>query len=218
MPGASRTLNRTAATRASEAPRASVTHLPVTRDDAAIVAGLRKGQVWARAALFDKYEVDVRRVVGHVLGADSELPDVIHDVFVRVLESLPGLQQPGELRRWIVTIAVRTGRERIRRRQRRRWLSFLAPEELPVMAVEADDPALREATRALYRALESLDEDDRIALALRSLAGLELGDVAEACGVSLATIKRRLARAEARFLELAAEDAALRDWVNGGPS
>ena len=221
MPGVSRTLRPIRCASVASPPRtgrAAVTRLAVARNDGDIVAGLRQGQGWAKSALFDKYAPDVRRVLGHVLGADQELPDLIHDVFVRVLESLSRLEQPDHLRSWIVTIAVRTGRERIRLRRRRRWLSFLAPEEMPTTAVEADDPSFREAVRAMYRALETLDDDDRIALTLRSLAGLELTEVADACGVSLATIKRRLAHAEARFLLLASGDPALSEWLKGGPS
>jgi RNA polymerase sigma-70 factor (ECF subfamily) len=51
--------------------------------------------------------------------------------------------------------------------------------------------------------------DLRIPFALRFVDGMELRDVAEACDCSLATVKRRLASAEKRFLALANRDPAL---------
>jgi DNA-directed RNA polymerase specialized sigma24 family protein len=43
---------------------------------------------------------------------------------------------------------------------------------------------------------------------------MELSDVAEATNVSLSTVKRRLSRAHARFVEAAENDAALADWLH----
>jgi RNA polymerase sigma-70 factor (ECF subfamily) len=64
--------------------------------------------------------------------------------------------------------------------------------------------------------LGRLPSDERIAFALRHIEGMELGRLAEACGVSLATIKRRLARAEQRFARAAARDEVLKRWLEEG--
>jgi len=82
-------------------------------------------------------------------------------------------------------------------------------------------PASDEATEALrrtYLVLDRLPREERIAFALRTIEGMKLEEVADACGVSLATAKRRLARAEQRFLELCRADAVLREWLEGGSS
>jgi RNA polymerase sigma-70 factor (ECF subfamily) len=64
--------------------------------------------------------------------------------------------------------------------------------------------------------LGRLPVDDRIAFSLRFIEGLELTEVARACGVSLNTIKRRLDRAERRFVALAAREPSLREWLDQG--
>jgi RNA polymerase sigma-70 factor (ECF subfamily) len=73
-----------------------------------------------------------------------------------------------------------------------------------------------EALRATYAVLEQLAVDERIAFVLRFIEGMELKEGAVACSVSLATFKRRLARAEERFTELARSSPVLRDWLEGG--
>jgi RNA polymerase sigma-70 factor (ECF subfamily) len=66
--------------------------------------------------------------------------------------------------------------------------------------------------------LTTLPADDRIAFALRVMEGMELLEVAEACRVSLATAKRRIARAQRRFAELVARDPWLREHAPRGRS
>ena len=55
--------------------------------------------------------------------------------------------------------------------------------------------------------------DQRIAFSLRYIEGMSLHEVAEAAGCSLATIKRRLTRAQAAFLEASRKDPLLASWA-----
>jgi RNA polymerase sigma-70 factor (ECF subfamily) len=70
--------------------------------------------------------------------------------------------------------------------------------------------------QAVYRVLGNLDADQRIAFALRFVAGMELTEVAASCGVSLATIKRRLSRAQSTFASSAQREPALVEWLKRG--
>ena len=56
------------------------------------------------------------------------------------------------------------------------------------------DPEQREALAAVYRLLGQLPINERIVFALRVLDGMELADVARACSISVATVKRLAAR------------------------
>jgi RNA polymerase sigma-70 factor (ECF subfamily) len=70
--------------------------------------------------------------------------------------------------------------------------------------------------QAVYRVLGGLDTDPRIAFALRFVAGMEPTEVAASCGVSLATIKRRLSRAQSNFASAARREPALAEWLEAG--
>jgi RNA polymerase sigma-70 factor (ECF subfamily) len=178
-------------------------------DDRALVAALRHGDRAARVALVQRYGAMVERMVTGALGIDVETPDVIQDVFVAVFEGLSNLKDPSALRSWIATLAVFTARGKIRRRRRWRWISFLAPEDLPEIPVAGPQGESREAVRATYAILATFPADERIAFSLRFISEMQLTEVAAACKVSLATIKRRLTRAEKRFVAAAGENAAL---------
>jgi len=195
---------------------ATVRALPVNRDDASIVEGILAGEAWASMALFDRYARDVERVLTSVLGVDHELADLIQDVFLRALEGMASVENPARLRSWMVAISVYTARERIRRRKRKWWMIFMPHDAVPDCPSEACELRDHELVDATYRVLERIEAEDRIALSLRLLAGMDVMDVAKACGVSRATIKRRISRGEARFRELAADEPALAEWADGG--
>lgn len=141
--------------------------------------------------LFDRFAPYVATIAFHVLGRDDEdVDDVVQEAFtalVRLGRPLP----PGEARRFLATVAVRTAR----RLRRRRWLRRLLhrPIELEeTIASAAASPEDRAAFAALHARLDRLPSGQRTAWVLRHLEGETLPEVARLCGVSLATSKRWL--------------------------
>ncbi len=193
--------------------RRSQAELPAPEADEVLVLALRAGHTDAGTQLFDRYAPHVRRVLVRVMGPDSEILDLVHDVFVTALESVHRLVDPRALRAWLTQVAVFTARARIRRRVRGRVLRFLPFSELPEPEMPPADFEASESMQAVYRVLGALDTDQRIAFALRFVAGMELTEVAASCGVSLATIKRRLSRAQATFVSTAQREPALVEWL-----
>jgi RNA polymerase sigma-70 factor (ECF subfamily) len=196
---------------------AAVIRLRRPESDEALVSSLRSGRSEAGQALFDSYGEYVRKILTRVLGPDPDVADLTQDVFLAALESVHKLQNPKALRGWLAQIAVFHARHRIRDRKQWSIVRFLAPAELPPGRARQHDFEGSEALRAAYRLLASLRADDQIAFALRFVEGMDLAEVAATCRVSLATVKRRLARAEARFLELARLEPSLVEWTGGTP-
>ena len=196
--------------------RAPVPEVDPQEANRAFIAGLRAGDPRAREILVERYLPLVQRLVAGAMGVETDLVDVVQDVFVAVLEGVHKLKDPAALQSWIASLAVFTARGRIRRKRRWRWIMFVPPESLPDIPVRQSDSDTRMAVRATYRVLDTLPVDERMAFSMRFIAEMELTEVAAACRVSLATIKRRLARAETRFLAAAQESAVLRDRLERG--
>ena len=209
----------------------AVTHLKVVRghplpgaasanvaylDDAAFLRALRARDASATAALFDAHQEMVLKVLARVLGIDTELRDLLQDVFVRALRGVDTVRDARLLAPWLRQIAVCTAMDCLRRRRRRRWLSFVTPDELDQAIAPAVDSDAREAMRRVYRILQQLPDAERVAFTLRTLLGMELTETAAACQCSLATVKRRLSRAEQRFMSAAVDDAVLSAWLKQG--
>jgi RNA polymerase sigma-70 factor (ECF subfamily) len=181
-----------------------------------LVAAVRDGEEWARAALYDRYAPDVARVLHAVLGPDQEIADLIQETFIEVLDSIDTLRDSEAVAAWMRQVAVNVARSCIRKRRRLRWLNVLGLVDVVEPAAVVAPPEARQAIAEIYRVLGELPADLRVAFSLRHIEGLELTDVAAACDVSLATIKRRLATAETSFRKHAVRGGKLDEWLERG--
>jgi RNA polymerase sigma-70 factor (ECF subfamily) len=182
---------------------------------AELVPRLVAGERAAKATLFDRYASHVLRVLSRVLGNDAELADLVQDVFAAAFSGIGRLRDPSALSGWLSQIAVFTARKHIRSKRRLRLISLFGFDSVPEVAINSAPAEITDALRASYAVLERMSADERITFALRYIEGMELTEVAATCSVSLATIKRRLATARQRFLELSQNQPALREWVEG---
>lgn len=185
-------------------------------DDAELVQALGEGQAWAERTLLDRHGAHVERILVRILGAHPDLDDLALEVFVRAFQNLSELRNPAALKSWLTAIAVFVAREAIRARQRRRWLRFLPIEEAIEVEVTSSNPEARAALRAVYEVVGRLDADVGIAFTLRFIEGMDLAEIASACGVSLATVKRRLKVARDEFSVKGRTHEALAEWFEEG--
>ena len=201
--------------REPEAKSSPLGRLPGPSSDREIVAALCAQLPSGGAALYDRYQRQVRRVLYRVLGHARDLADLEQETFVSAIHDIASLKQPDALGSWLTGIAVNTARLELRRRARRRLFRFGTDEELPEVEAPIASPEIDEALRATYRILNKMPADERIAFALRFIDGMELLEVASACAVSLSTAKRRLHKARERFDAMAAQYDELSDWAKG---
>ena len=97
---------------------------------------------------------------------------------------------------------------RVRRVLRRRRLARrlgLVPAQKPIdvtsFVASTAPPDVLVELGAIYRIVDDLPTDERVALVLRRVDGLPLDEVARLSGCSLATAKRRIRAAEERLAE-----------------
>jgi RNA polymerase sigma-70 factor (ECF subfamily) len=187
-------------------PRAAERALrfPVETSDELLVIRARAGDERAAGELY-------RRHVGYVFGLStrmlrhrSEAEDITQEVFAIAFERLHGLQDPSAFRPWAAQIGVNLVRKRIRRLRLARVLGIEhGPPDatLEALAQTASNGEARAELALLDGALARLPFEPRLAWMLRYVEGEELTTVARICRCSLATAKRRIARAAATVAE-----------------
>lgn len=171
-------------------------------------AGDRQAADW----LCRRHAAYVTRILARILGSDPELVDHAQEVLLRCVDELATLRDPRAFRAWAAALAVTRAKGVLRKRARWRWLFG---ERVEVDLVDERDSAGNEAMHAVYEILGKLGVEERTLFALRYLEGMELTEVAEASGLSLATVKRRLADAHKRFGLFAAAQPSLAFWITG---
>jgi RNA polymerase sigma-70 factor, ECF subfamily len=149
------------------------------------------------AALFKRFAPYVARIGLRLLGRESDVDDLIQEVFFAAFKQRGQLRDPGATKNWLATIAVRAARRQLRRRRLRQYVGL----DTGVPSLELRDPGMSPEKRALlsriYRILDRMPVDQRLAWTLRHVEGEKLEQVAARCGCSLATAKRRISAAHA---------------------
>jgi RNA polymerase sigma-70 factor (ECF subfamily) len=181
-------------------------------DDVAIVALLAGGDPRAPRVVWQRFAPMVHRMLKRAFGPGYEIDDLVQEVFLVLFDRVSTLREPKALRAFVISITAHTIRRELRRKTAARWLRL---GDGPAPRARDADLDSREALARLYDILERLGSDDRTAFTLRFLEGLELVEVAQAMGVSLATTKRRLTHAWTRVVTHAQRDAALVGYLAG---
>jgi RNA polymerase sigma-70 factor (ECF subfamily) len=149
-------------------------------------------------AVFRAHARYVASIALRLLGRDDEVDDVVQEVFVIAMRGLRTLREPGAVRGWLATVAVRIARRKLRARRLRAFVGLDAAIDYAPLVVEAPQDLALAIVRA-YRVLDRLPVDAKIAWMLRHVEGEPLDRVAQICRCSLATAKRRIARAQAEL-------------------
>lgn len=148
------------------------------------------------------------RLAGLLLSDRDEAEDAVQDALVRAWGARSSLRDVAGFVPWFDRILVNVCRDRLRRRQRIRFV-----ELQPALDGSARDPFAAFLERdALLGAMESLGSDERVVVILHFWADLTLAEVANRTGWRLGTVKSRLHRALRRIeagLDTAPEGAVL---------
>jgi RNA polymerase sigma factor (sigma-70 family) len=135
-----------------------------------------------------------------VLGPDPQLSVVVGEAVSRALSALDELEQPAELRRWLLNHLISATRRRLRTRRQRRWFSLL----LNRRRYEEVLAGTSERQRATYRLLNRLGDEERIALCLTAFDRMDPAELATVLSTSVSRVRRLLERAEMHFARLSA--------------
>jgi len=162
------------------------------------------------AELLQRYKGHVDKLLYHLAPDWSDRADLAQEVWIRVYRNIRRLQDPKKFKGWLGRIVTNLFYDELRRRKRvSPPLSLDAPLHLDDGSVEwdvaADEPGpvdtmmTQEFYEQLHRAIAELPEVFRVTIVMREIQGLSYEEIAETTGVSLGTVKSRIARARQRL-------------------
>jgi RNA polymerase sigma-70 factor (ECF subfamily) len=181
--------------------------------DVRIVAGLVARARWAQDAAWHRYAPAIYRFLLRSLGSVQDAEDRTQEVFFSLYSRIDNLRRPEALRSFLFATAFRLIRSELRRRRVRRLVALSATGDPPEGFAPETDHVARRALRRFYAVLDTLSEHERTIFVLRHMEGLTLEEVSDAMSLSLATVKRHLAKASEHFSARAAEEPDLRGWI-----
>jgi RNA polymerase sigma factor (sigma-70 family) len=162
------------------------------------------------AELMRRYASHVDKVLYHLAPDWQDRSDLAQEVWIRVYRNVNRLQEPVKFRGWLSRIATNLFYDELRKRKRNASpLSLDAPLSVEdgelgwEIASETPGPEEDITTREFYDqlndAIADLPEVFRTTIVLREIEGMAYEEIAELTGVSLGTVKSRIARARHRL-------------------
>lgn len=143
--------------------------------------------------LFARYAPYVGAIALRLTGRPHEVDDLVQDVFLAAHSGLRRRDNDNEIKGWLARVTVRLAKRRLRALRIRGFFGVGDHPEFDRLADQSASPEQRATLAAVYRVLEKQPVGHRIAWLLRSVDDHPLAEVAEMCGCSLATVKRRIA-------------------------
>jgi len=156
-------------------------------------------------SLFRRYSAYVAAIAYRLLGRDDEVDDTIQEVFLAAVRGVHAVRDPAAVRAWLARVTVRAARQRLRKRRLRTFLGLDEPTTYDAVIDRSATAEQRALVARVYRVLDGLPANQRIAWSLRYIEGEALEDVASLSGCSLATAKRRIAAAAQEIEEAFAD-------------
>jgi RNA polymerase sigma-70 factor, ECF subfamily len=168
--------------------------LALPQPDPGVLRKAQHGDERAFSLILRAYEQPVYNYVLRLVGDRSLAEDLTQEVFLRVYQGLPRFSLRARFTTWLFQVTKNRVLDELRALERRPR-AVVTLDDIPPLEV-IDAPFERaEAIDAVWRAVESLNVDLKMALLLRDVVGLSYTEIADSLEITLATVKWRIYKA-----------------------
>jgi RNA polymerase sigma-70 factor (ECF subfamily) len=168
--------------------------LSLAQPDFGVLRKAQRGDERAFSLIVRAYEVPVYNYVMRLVGDRALAEDLTQEVFLRVFQGLPRFSLRSKFTTWLFQVTKNRVLDELRATERRPR-HLVALDDAPQLEV-LDTPFERiEAIDAVWRAVEHLPVDLKMALLLRDVVGMAYTEIADSLEITLATVKWRIYKA-----------------------
>jgi len=181
-------------------------------EDRDLVARCSKGDPLAFEELVRKHQQMVLNLAYHYLGHQNDIEDVAQKIFTKVYFSLPKFDTRRPFFPWLYRIAINQCYDELRRLRRLKIRTFseLNFEEISSVenlisqqgAAPANDENRKENVALLYRMLDQLPEQQRLAVVLRDIEDMPYSQMAGKLQCTEQAARLKVFRARSRLKTL----------------
>jgi RNA polymerase sigma-70 factor (ECF subfamily) len=173
----------------------------------------------AFAELVELYHQRLVTVLQHLIGGSQEAEDLAQEVFLRVYRGRKKYHPRAKFSTWLFTIANNLALNHLRNRQRKPVVPLnlrdsgpLGPRPAEQMVPDRERPpthhlAQQELAEVVKRALETLNERQKVAVVLNKFEDMNYAEIADVMGLTTKAVKSLLSRARENLR------VALREYI-----
>jgi len=188
-------------------PDSAVKYVPRS-DETDLVARLKQGDESAFRLIVETRKDLVYNTALGLLQNAGDAEDITQEVFIKVYESVHQFKGESAFSTWLYRIAVTKSLEMIRNRKRKKRFAFITglfgesnelrhdPPDFVHPGVQLDN---REKASVLFKAIEKLPENQRIAFTLHKVEGVPYQEISEIMKITVSAVESLIHRAKANL-------------------
>lgn len=156
--------------------------------------------------IFDENKKKVINACYRLVYDKDAAEDLTQEVFVKVFTSINQFKGNSKLSTWIYRIAITKSLDYLRAQKRKKRFSFIRTDtygeefQLEIKTPESQSPAqiaeLKERSKLLKEALDTLAENQRVAISLSKYEGMSTKEIAEILETTIPAVESLIHRAK----------------------
>ena len=176
-----------------------------------LIQQLRAGDELAFKSLVTNYQDMVYNTALGIVQNSEDAEDVTQEVFIQVYRSIDQFKGDARLSTWIYRITTTKALDHIRSRRRKKRFAFITSlfgpnDELVHEPVDFQHPGValdrKEQAALLFRMIEQLPENQKVAFTLHKTEDLSYQEIAEIMKLSVSAVESLLFRARQNLRKL----------------
>ncbi|HEY8388371.1 MAG TPA: RNA polymerase sigma factor [Parasegetibacter sp.] len=177
-------------------------------NDWIFIEQLKEGDTSAYKSFVETWQDMVYNTSLGILQNAEDAEDVTQEVFVQVFQSIHSFKGDSKLSTWLYRITLSKAMDHIRRKKRKKRFAFVKSlfgeeGELTEQPADFNHPGVKldqkESAAVLFRALNKLSDNQRIAFTLHKLEGLSYQEISEVMKLSVSAVESLMHRAKANL-------------------
>jgi RNA polymerase sigma-70 factor (ECF subfamily) len=176
-----------------------------------LMARIAKGDNDAFEILVNRHQTSVLNLIYRFIGDRTQAKDLAQEVFIRVWQSAKTYKPDAKFTTWLYRVTANLCFNELKSSRRKKWFSFnrsdqdgkrTFEETVADGAPSAEDLLLeKERSRQISDALQSLPDNQRMALVLKRYDELSYQEIAQIIGCSVSAVESLLIRAKRTLQE-----------------
>ena len=176
-----------------------------------LVVQLQQGDESAFRKLVDEWQDMVYNTAVGIVQNPEDADDITQEVFVQVFQSIRSFKGDAKFSTWLYRITVSKALDHEKKKNRKKRFAFVQSlfgqkEEEQLHPVEFDHPGVlterKERAAALFKALQQLAPNQRIAFTLHKLEGQSYQEIAEIMNTTLFAVESLMGRAKTNLKKI----------------
>ena len=180
-----------------------------------LIEALKRGETAAFKTLVDAYQNRVYNTCLSIVKSEVDAEDLAQEVFVQVYQSIASFKGESKLSTWLYRIATTKSLDHERKKKRKKRFGFVKSifgeqSEIVVNPPDFHHPGVvldhKENASKLFKAMEQLPENQKVAFLLNKVEGLSYQQVSDVMKASVSSVESLLHRAKLNLRKILEKD------------